>query len=142
MSYLLDTNVVSEWVKPKPSPSVVAWLAEVDEDRVFLSVVSLGEIRSGVEQMPAGPRRNRLTSWLVDELPLRFEGRLLEVERQVADRWGVLTARSRGLGTNLSAVDAFLAATAAVHGLTLVTRNVADFDKLGLRLLDPWNSAL
>ena len=140
MSYLLDTNVVSEWVKPRPNPAVVSWLADVDEDRVFLSVVSLAEIRGGVEQMPAGARRARLTSWLVEELPLRFEGRVLDVDRAVADRWGVLTARSRKLGTNLSSMDAFMAATADVHALTLVTRNVGDFARLGVRLLDPWSS--
>lgn len=140
MTYLLDTNVVSEWVKPRPNPSVVAWLADVDEDRVFLSVVSLAEIRSGVEQMPGGPRRNRLASWLVEELPGRFEGRLLDIDRAVAHQWGMLIARSKRAGTNLSSMDGFLAATAAVHALTLVTRNRRDFERLDVRTLDPWAS--
>jgi predicted nucleic acid-binding protein len=139
VSFLLDTNVVSEWVKPRPNPAVVSWMADLDEDRVFLSVVSLAEIRGGVEQLPAGARRNRLTSWLVEELPSRFEGRVLDVDREVADQWGVLTARSRKHGTNLSSMDAFMAATAAVHSLTLVTRNVSDFAGLELRVLNPWN---
>ena len=73
MSFLLDTNVVSEWVKPRPHPGVITWLAEADEDRVFLSVVTLAELRHGVERMAAGSRRARLDVWLREELPLRFE---------------------------------------------------------------------
>src|SRR5438093_1415845 len=73
VTFLLDTNVVSEWVKPEPDPNVVAWLADVDEDRVFLSVVTFAEISRGVELMPAGRRRERLAAWLAAELPARFE---------------------------------------------------------------------
>ncbi len=138
MSYLVATNVVSEWVKPRPNSGVVEWLADVDEDRVFLSVVSLAEIRRGVELMPSGRRRERLASWLMEELPARFEGRVLDVDRQVADRWGIVAARSRKAGGNLSTMDAFLAATADVHKLTLVTRNLRDFTELDLPMLDVW----
>src|SRR3546814_4808101 len=85
VNFLLDTNVVSEWVKPQPNAGVIAWLAEVDEDRVFMSVVTLAEIRHGIERLPAGARRKRLDTWLRDELPLRFEGRVLSVDEAVAD---------------------------------------------------------
>ena len=138
MSFLLDTNVVSEWVKPGPNPNVVAWLADVDEDRVFLSVVTFAEIRHGVELMPAGRRRERLAAWLADELPARFESRILGIDRRVAEAWGVAMARSQQHGVGLGSMDAFLAATAAVHRLTLVTRNVRDFEIAGIPLLDPW----
>lgn len=137
MNFLLDTNVVSEWVKPKPNPGVISWLAEVDEDRVHLSVVSLAEIAHGVERLPDGNRRKRLSQWLLDELPLRFEGRVLPVNSEVALAWGSTVARSEAIGQSISVMDAFLAATAKVHGLTLVTRNSTHFPSVE-SLLNPW----
>lgn len=140
MSFLLDTNVISEWVKPEPNPQVVAWLNEVAEDRVFLSVAALAEVRRGIELMPPGKRRDRLASWLTDDLPVRFEGRILDIDGRIADAWGILMARGQKAGINLSTLDAFFAATAEVHRLTLVTRNVQDFLKLGIPLLNPWQA--
>ena len=84
MSFLLDTNVVSEWVRPQPDRNVISWLAEVDEDRVFISVIALAEIRRGLEMLPAGRRRDRLVTWLAEELPARFEKRILDIDPQVA----------------------------------------------------------
>jgi predicted nucleic acid-binding protein len=140
-SFLLDTNVVSEWVKPHPNPHVVAWLQEVEEERVFLSVASLAEIRRGVEIMPAGKRRDRLAIWLSEDLPARFAGRILDIDSRVADSWGIVMARGQSMGTNIHVLDAFFAATAQVHGLTLVTRNVQHFLPLEVPLLDPWEPA-
>ncbi len=138
MNFLLDTNVVAEWVKPRPEPRVISWLADVDEDRVFLSVVSLAEIRRGVEAMPVGRGRERLARWLADELPARFEGRLLDVDQRVALSWGVVAARSQKAGITIGAMDAFFAATAQTYGLTLVTRDIGDFKAAGIQLYDPW----
>lgn len=138
MSFLLDTNVVSEWVKPQPNPHVVEWLTQVLEDRVFLSVASLAEIRRGIELMPPGRRRERLTGWLAADLPARFAGRILDIDRRIAEAWGVVMARGKKAGVSVSVWDAFFAATAEVHDLTLVTRNVQDFQKLGVPLLNPW----
>jgi predicted nucleic acid-binding protein len=138
VSFLLDTNVLSEWVKPQPNPHVVAWLDEVDEDRVFLSVASLAEIRRGIELMPPGKRRDRLTDWLTGSLPARFEGRVLDIDSRIADAWGIVMARGQRAGASVSVMDAFFAATAEIHRLTLVTRNVQHFLKLGISLLDPW----
>ena len=140
MSYLLDTNVVSEWVKPRPDPSVVAWLAEVDKDNVFLSVATFAEVRRGIERLPQGARRARLAAWLADELPARFENRALAIDRAVAEAWGVVAARSQAAGATMATMDAFFAATAAAHGLTLVTRNTRDFQAAGVRLFDPWSA--
>jgi predicted nucleic acid-binding protein len=140
VSFLLDTNVVSEWVKPQPNPQVGAWLKEVDEDRVFLSVASLAEIRRGVELMPPGRRRDRLAGWLTENLPARFEGRILDIDSRVAETWGIVMARGQKAGASVSVLDAFFAATAEVHRLTLVTRNVQHFQKLGIPLLNPWQS--
>ena len=138
MSFLLDTNVVSEWVKPRPNPYVVSWLAEIDEDRVFLSVASFAEIRHGIELLPAGRRRERLTIWLDDELPTRFDGRILPIDRRTAEVWGVIMARGQKAGVKPGLMDAFFAATAEAHQLTLVTHNVRDFLGMGITLLDPW----
>jgi predicted nucleic acid-binding protein len=139
MSFLLDTNVVSEWMKPQPNPGVVSWLANVDEDRVFISVVTLTEVRYGIERMPAGRRRKRLDDWLRHELPLRFEGRILPVDATVADTSGRIAARSEGAGHPIEAMDAFLAATAEVHHLTLVTRNDSDFKAVMKTTVNPWS---
>ncbi|MGO9088501.1 MAG: type II toxin-antitoxin system VapC family toxin [Candidatus Sulfotelmatobacter sp.] len=137
MNFLLDTNAVSEWVKPRPDPGLIRWMESADEDRVFLSVISLAELRYGVERMPAGARRNRLEQWLRDELPLRFERRILPVGNAVAEAWGRTVSRSQALGHPMSVMDAFLSATAEVHHLTLVTRNVTDFVMLKA-IVNPW----
>ena len=138
MSFLLDTNVVSEWVKPRPEPRVVEWLAAADEDRVFLSVVTLGEIRHGVDRLPVGRRRTRLDEWLLLELPQRFEGRVLQIDAEVADAWGAIVARRARVGQPIGVMDAFVAATAVVHDLTLVTRNAAHFRLSVKAVFDPW----
>lgn len=127
MNFLLDTNAVSEWVKPRPNPGLIRWMESADEDRVFLSVISLAELHYGVEPMPVGARRSRLEQWLRDELPLRFEGRILSIDNNIAEAWGRTVSRSEALGRPMGAMDAFLSATAEVHRLMLVTRNVLIF---------------
>jgi predicted nucleic acid-binding protein len=138
MSFLLDTNVVSEWAKPRPNPGVVAWLAGTNEDQVFLSVVTLAELRHGIERMATGRRQRQLGAWLENEIPMRFEGRVLSIDPAIADACGKLVARSEAEGRPVEAMDAFLAATALVHQLTLVTRNTAHFDSILKALLNPW----
>jgi len=138
VSFLLDTNVVSEWVKSRPEPGVVTWLAEVDEDRVFVSVITLGELRHGIERLPPGRRRSRLDDWLRHELLQRFEGRVLPVDVAVADAWGAIVARRERAGHPIGSMDALIAATAEVHALTLVTRNAPDFRSSVKTVFDPW----
>lgn len=138
MSFLLDTNVVSEWVKPRPNAGVVAWLAEADEDRIFVSVITLAELRYGIERLAAGHRRRRLDEWLRDELPLRFEGRVLSIDAAIADAWGKIVARSEAVGRPIGVTDAFIAASAEVHGLTLVTRDASDFEPTLKSIVNPW----
>jgi predicted nucleic acid-binding protein len=140
VSFLLDTAVISEWVKPQPDPLVVAWLKEVPEDRVFLSVASLAELRRSVELLPPGQRRDRLAVWLLRDLPARFEGRILDVDGPVAEAWGTVMARGEKAGARISAWDACLVAMAEVHQLTLVTRNAKGLQKLGAPLLNPWKA--
>ena len=138
MNFLLDTNVVSEPLKPQPSASVIGWLAGTDEDRLFISVVTLAELRSGVERLAAGAKRKRLEEWLEDELPERFEGRILSIDPAIADACGRVGARCQNMGRPIEAMDAFIAATAESHGLTLVTRDVSDFQAAIKSFLNPW----
>ena len=138
MSFLLDTNVVSEWVKPRPEPRVVAWLADADEDGVFISVVTVGELRHGIDRLPSSRRRERLDEWLREELLQRFEGRVLSIDAAVANAWGTIVAQRERKGRPITTMDAFMAATADVHGLTLVTRNASDFRSSVKAVFDPW----
>lgn len=138
MSFLLDTNVISEWVKPVPNAGVVRWTADADEDRLFLSVVTLTEVRYGIERMSGSTRRKRLVGWLEEDLPLRFEGRILAIDAATADVCGNLLADSEGRGRRMEVIDAFLAATAEVHQFTIVTRNTSDFEAVTQSVLNPW----
>ena len=140
MNFLLDTNVVSEWTKPRPNAGVIAWLAEADEDRIFISVITIAELRHGIERLPAGARRNRLDTWLKEQVPLRFEERLLAVDVDTANVWGRVMAQGQAAGHPPGTMDAFIAATVLRHDMTLVTRNVSDFAPLGIRLVNPWNN--
>ena len=139
MSFLLDTNVVSEWTKPRPNPGLMAWLAATDEDRVFLSVVTIAELRRGVEGLAPGERRRRLDEWLQQDLSSRFEGRILPVDAQIANVWGKIVARRETSGRPIHAMDAMLAATAEVHALALVTPNEADFHPTLKTVINPWS---
>jgi toxin FitB len=138
VNFLLDTNVVSELVKLSPHPQVVGWLFEAHEDTIFLSTVTIAEIRYGIEGMPAGSRRDRLIAWLENDLIARFEPRILSVDLAIANVWGSIVARSNKSGRKLTVMDGFLAGTAELHGMTLVTRNVRHFENLGIQLIDPW----
>ena len=140
MSFLLDTNVVSEWVKPRPDPGVIAWLSSVDEDRVFLSVVTLAELRHGIERLSDSNRRKRLDDWLRNELPLRFENRVLPIDDQVADGWGRVVAMQEAKGRPIGVMDAFIAATANAHDLSVVTRNLRDFEIIVAEVINPWTT--
>jgi toxin FitB len=138
MSFLLDTNVLSEPIKERPNSGVLEWLSQANEDEVFVSVVTITELRYGVERLAIGKRRERLDSWLRKDLISRFDGRILPVDLRIADACGGLMARSESMGRPLEARDAFIAATAEVHGLTLVTRNTSDFEPTLKAVVSPW----
>ncbi|MGH7069139.1 MAG: type II toxin-antitoxin system VapC family toxin [Acetobacteraceae bacterium] len=140
MNFLLDTNVVSEWVKPRPDPGVVAWVGEADEDRIFISVITIAELRHGIERLPVGVRRDRLDHWLTEQVPLRFGERVLAVDAETADAWGRVMAPGEATGRSPGTMDAFIAATVLQHDMTLVTRNASDFEPLGLRMINPWRN--
>lgn len=139
MRYLLDTNVVSEWATTRPSPNVLRWLEQVPEGDVFLSTITVAELQRGLLLLDPGGRRDRLASWLRSELLVRFDRRVLPVSLSTALVWGRLMAESRQAGANVDAMDAFIAATAVEHGLTVATRNIRHFMTLDIPLLDPWS---
>ena len=137
MSYLIDTVVVSEVARGRPDRAVLAWFEAVADQQLYLSVLSVGEIRKGIEKLPASKRRSQLAAWLENDLPAWFGPRLLPIDIAIAECWGRLLAAS---SRSLPAIDSLLAATALTHGLVLVTRNVADFDIPGLEVADPWRA--
>nr|WP_250888608.1 type II toxin-antitoxin system VapC family toxin [Mesorhizobium sp. dw_380] len=137
---LLDTNVLSEVTRPAPDARVLDWLHGLDEDRSFISVVSIAEIRRGVALMDEGRKREALAEWLARDLPQRFEQRVLPVDEPVALAWGDLIGLAKRRGRGLSSMDGLIAATAIAQELTLATRNTKDFEGFGLELFDPWTA--
>lgn len=138
--FLLDTNCISEAVRLHPEQKVTAWIEAADESLLYLSVLTLGEIRKGIAALPNGKRRTRLETWLEVELRARFSERILSIDADVADRWGLLAGSAKAEGKPLSAIDGLLAATAVHHNLTIVTRNASDFANLPVAVLNPWEA--
>jgi toxin FitB len=134
MRQLLDTNVLSEVTKPRPDEGVLKWLHGLDEDRTFISIVSIAEIRRGVALMDPGRKRDALDEWLTHDLPQRFENRIIPV----ALSWGDLMALAKRSGRGLATMDGLIAATAVAHQLTLATRSTKDFEGFGIDIIDPW----
>lgn len=140
MRFLLDTNVISEFARPQPSKAVLAWLDAVDQDAVFLSAVTVAELRYGVERLPAGQRRKKLRDWLLVDVARRFDGRVLGVDEAVAHTWGQVVAAAEALGRPIGVIDGFLGATALVHDLAIVTRNERDFRTVVPAVVNPWTA--
>lgn len=138
MSYLLDTCVLSELRRPQPDAGLLDWLSRVSESRLFLAVTALGEIQQGIAQLHDRQRQQALQLWLDEDLTKRFHGRILDIDRPTMLRWGVLQGEGRRAGRPPSVIDSLIAAAGIRHDLTLVTRNVSDFENLPVRLLNPW----
>jgi predicted nucleic acid-binding protein len=136
--YLIDTCVLSELVRPRPDRHVIAWMESCDEEAIFLSVLTLGEIQKGIEKLAPGKRRNALQAWLDRDLRSRFAGRVVAIDAEVALVWGRVQASMERAGTPLPTIDGLLCATALAHNLTIVTRNTADFLPSGANTYDPW----
>lgn len=136
--FLIDTCVLSDATQTKPSASVTAWLDAQASESLFLSVISVGEIEQGVAHLGAGTRARKLSAWLMDSIIPQFESRILDVDQAIALQWGQMRGTAMRIGRPLVLVDSLLAATALVHDLTVVTRNVKDFEPLGARVINPW----
>jgi predicted nucleic acid-binding protein len=138
VKYLLDTNVLSELVARQPNQQVVRWIDDLDTESVYLGVITIGELRKGIEKMPDSPRKDMLSNWLTDDLLVRFAGRVLSVDTGVMLTWGELTGRTERAGRSRPALDSLIAALAIHHNCSLVTRNEADFEAIGVSVINPW----
>jgi predicted nucleic acid-binding protein len=138
--FLLDTNCISELVRPQPEPRVVEWMEAADEAMLYLSVLTVGEIRRGVAGLAPGKRRTQLEAWLEAELQPRFAGRILPIDAAIADRWGLIAAEAKRRGKALPIVDGLLVATALHHNLTVISRDIGDFTNAQVQVLNPWEA--
>lgn len=137
MRILLDTCVVSELIRPVPDATVVAWTGRTPQDNCFLSAITLGEVMEGIAGLPAGKRRVGLEAWF-EGLIARYEPRIISVDPAIARRWGALAGELRRRATPTPMADGLIAATALVRGLSIATRNVADFSPFGVQIVNPW----
>jgi toxin FitB len=138
--FLVDTNVISEIIRPVPDAKVAAWSQQHDKEILFLSVVSMGELRKGITVLPPSARRTRLEKSIEAQVPAWFRGRILPVTQAIAERWGEIDGLRQLAGRPLNMPDGMIAATALVQDLTVVTRNVKDFASLGVAILNPWDA--
>jgi predicted nucleic acid-binding protein len=138
MRYLLDTCVISELVKKRPSSKVTQWLEQQEELSLFLSAISFGELHKGIGRLQAGRKQRELHEWVEGHLGRRFTGRILDIDREVAVRWGEISAAAEGAGRTVPVLDGLLAATALISGLTFVTRNTDHVQATGVPLFNPW----
>lgn len=136
MSYLIDTNVISELVRPKPNINVLSWFSSIPEQALYLSVLTIGEIRKGIEKLTDTKRREKLRVWLENDLAERFDSRILDINQSVAERWGRLQNEMK---RPIPAIDSLIAATALHYDLRLVTRNIEDFKYPPLEVICPWD---
>ncbi len=138
MNYLLETNIISELVAKQPNTRVVEWIDTLDPSRIYLSVITIGELHKGIEKLPISKHKETLSDWLMTDLLLRFSGRILLLDIEVMLTWGTLTGQLERGGRRLSAIDSLIAALALHHNYTLVTRNEDDFQDTGIALINPW----
>jgi hypothetical protein len=141
MRVLLDTNVLSELVKPQSERRLLDWINSLDEEQTFISVVTVAEIRSGIASLSPSRRRDALDAWLRFELTERYRDRILSITFEIANQWGEFASRAKQSGRPISVMDGFLAATAQVRGLVVATRNTRDFTPLGIACFNPWQAA-
>ena len=139
MNYLLDTCVISEMIKPDPNGMVIKWVLSQNEDKLYLSVLTLGEIQKGISKLCKSRKRQALEMWLKTDLLERFSGRILPIDDQTALNWGLVQGSAEKNGSSIPSIDGLIAATGITFSLTVVTRNVADMKPSGVRLFNPWD---
>jgi len=140
MRYLLDTCVVSELVARDPNQQVIDWIDGVDPEAIYLSVITIGEIRKGIEKLADSKRKSMLQPWLEDELLVRFSGRILPIDSGVMLTWGQMIGRLELSGKKMAAMDSLIAAIVSHGNLILVTRNEVDFQHSGVQIVNPWKA--
>ncbi len=138
MRFLLDTNVISELVKPLPNENVWEWVNALPDEQLFISSITIGELQRGIELLPPSIRRSDYERWLQEQILTQYADRIIAVDTMVMLRWGALMAGTAAKGRPLPVFDSLLAATALTHNMQLVTRNVQDFAETGVQVVNPW----
>jgi predicted nucleic acid-binding protein len=138
MRFLLDTCLISELVARRPDPGVVQWIDDIGEEKIYLSAITIGEIKKEIEKLPDSRRKEELREWLEDHLLVRFRDRVLPIDTDVMLVWGELTANLEKQGKKMPAIDSLIAAVALHGNLSLVTRNEDDFKHIGVPMTNPW----
>jgi predicted nucleic acid-binding protein len=139
MKYLLDTCIISELVKPIPNDNVISWLTSIDESKLYISVLTVGEIEKGIEKLTDGSKKKKLKLWVEDDLKYRFEGRIIPIDLNVAIKWGQIQAMTERAGKPLPAIDGLIAVSAIVNNCIVATRNTSDMEQSSAELLNPWD---
>lgn len=139
MNYLLDTCVISELVKPTPNEAVINWMSHTPNERLFLSVITIGEIRKGITKLPESKKKNQLTNWL-NTLLEDYQERIYPINIMVAENWGIIQGKAENNGTPVASVDSLIAAVAQTYNLIVVTRNENDFASTNVTILNPWKN--
>ena len=139
MNYLLDTCVISELVKPNPNDKVIDWISNIPNERLFLSVITIGEIRKGLTKLPASKKKDNLTNWL-NSLLEDYQSRIYPIDLLVAENWGIIQGKAEKHGTPVASVDSLIAAVAYTYSLIIVTRNESDFEASNVPIFNPWSN--
>jgi len=138
VKYLLDTCVISEIIKSAPNERVITWLQSIDENNLYISVLTFGEIEKGIEKLADGSKKQTLRSWLEDDLKHRFENRIIQIDLDVALKWGQIQAMAEKVGKSLPAIDGLIAVSALVNNCTVATRNDSDMTQSTAEVFNPW----
>ena len=138
MNYLLDTCVLSEFTRRRPEQKVIRWMESVDEEKLFISVITIGEIQHGIERLPESHHKTGLQVWMNNDLVKRFEQRILPLDMPAMFLWGSLTAHMESTRQPIALMDSFIVATARQNNLIIATRNGTDFLPCGVQVINPW----
>jgi len=139
LNYLLDTCVISELVRPTPNEAVINWMSHLPNERLFLSVITIGEIRKGITKLPESKKKNQLTNWL-NTLLEDYQSRIYPINLTVAENWGIIQGKAEKNGTSVASVDSLIAAVAQTYNLIVVTRNENDFASTNVTIFNPWKN--
>ncbi|OEU69631.1 MAG: recombinase [Desulfovibrio sp. S3730MH75] len=139
MKYLLDTCVISEVIKRKPSSNVIKWIKQEEESNFFISVLTIGELHKGIEKLDKSKRKDELHNWVENDLKERFCNRIINIDMPVVTMWGKIQGMTERAGKPMPAIDSLIAATGITHHLTVVTRNISDMKESGAVLYNPWH---
>lgn len=138
MKYLLDTCIISALIKPHQNEKVVEWIQEKEENDLFLSVLTIGEIHKGIAKLPESKKKKSLIKWVEEDLKKRFAGRILDINEEIAIQWGEIQGESEKKGKKMPVIDSLIAAAAIKEDLTVVTRNTKDMENSGCKIINPW----